>query len=406
MSVKRRPFDPKRTGLPGFVEYRGQDGFGRHKWLVRVHIGGRQYRARVLHGNGLRELRQSWRTYLEELQIGASPNAHRLSFGDFVTRTWLPHVRCYREDTTLMRYEATARIHVLLAVGHLRLDHVTHGDAQRVIDGMADKGLAAKSCEVGRTVLSGALSYAHKLGHIRRNPARGIEIPRDRPHLARALSPRDVGRFLRILRSDERFRSLYPPVHLMVRAGLRLGEALGMSRSDVDLDAGTGTIQQGLKLRLGGGTRLGDTKTHQARVQSIAPHTVEVLRQHLVEMEMHHRQLGTALEDHGLMFPREDGRPLHPNTFRRRFQQAADAAGLPGLLPKDLRVTAETLLLEQGWPSVLVAKWQGHSEDVAFRHYVPARDELADAAANELDSALAEAEYSPDMHQRAESDAS
>ena len=52
-----------------------------------------------------------------------------------------------------------------------------------------------------------------------------------------------------------------------------------------------------------------------------------------------------------------------------------------------------------------MAKWQGHTEDVAFRHYVGVRDELAQAAANELDSALAEAEYSPDMHQRAESDA-
>ncbi len=405
MSPNRRPFDPKRVGLPGYVEYRGQDRIGHHKWLVRVHIGGRQYRSRVLHGNGVRDLRQSWRAYIEELQVGVAPNAHRLSFGDFVAATWLPHVRRYREDTTLMRYGAMANTHVLPMLGHRPLTQITHQDAQTVIDRMADNGFAPKSCEVARTVLSGALGYAHKLGYIRRNPARALEIPRDRPHATRSLSPSDVGRFLRFLRRDARSRLLYAPVHLMSRTGLQLGELLGLPCDDVNLEAGSIAIRQALKLRLGGGLRLGDTKTHQARPRSIGAQTIEVLRQHLAELAMHRRRLGSAYIDHGLMFPREDGLPLHPNTFRRRFQRAASAAGLAGLLPKDLRVTAETLLVEQGWPSALVAKWQGHTEDVAFRHYIGVRDELAQAAANELDSALAEAEYSPDIHQRLKSDA-
>jgi hypothetical protein len=68
-------------------------------------------------------------------------------------------------------------------------------------------------------------------------------------------------------------------------------------------------------------------------------------------------------------------------------------------------LTAETLLLEQGWPSALVAKWQGHTTEVSYRHYVAANDDLAEAAASELDMLVAGRTHGQAMDKASDSDA-
>ena len=69
----------------------------------------------------------------------------------------------------------------------------------------------------------------------------------------------------------------------------------------------------------------------------------------------------SAFRDQGFLFPRDDGQPIHPNSFRRRLANAARAAGIPRIVPKDLRSTGKTRLIEAGLPPELVSKWQGHT---------------------------------------------
>ena len=398
------PFDSRRVGLAGSATYRGQDRYGNHRWRIRVHVGRNRYRSTTLKARTLRELRAGWRAFLQDMEIGLTTGAGRTSFEAFVRHVWLPHVRRYREDSTYMRYKGLAENHVLPHLGHVRLERISHGQVQRVVDRMADAGYAPKTIEGARTVMCAAFAYAKKLGYVRRNPGRGVEIPRDRPRVARVVTPADLTRLLELLRTRADFRDLYPAVRLLYSTGMRFGELLALRLEDVDLDLGVVAIRMTLKKCADGGTVLGDTKTHRQRLRWLGPRTVAVLRQHLVELEMHRQRMGAAYADHGLVFARSDGRPIATNTFRRRLARAARETGIPSLVPKDLRSTSETLLVELGWPTMLISKWQGHTAEVSYAHYVGVRDELAAQAAAQLERLVDDGTHDQSMTNHATMD--
>ena len=93
-------------------------------------------------------------------------------------------------------------------------------------------------------------------------------------------------------------------------------------------------------------------------------------------------------------------------SVNERFRKAARAAGIPGMVPKDLRSTTETKQYELGWPDELVSKWQGHTSEVSYRHYVSIRGELGAKAANDLDDAVFDEEYVQSMDKTKASGAS
>jgi hypothetical protein len=58
--------------------------------------------------------------------------------------------------------------------------------------------------------------------------------------------------------------------------------------------------------------------------------------------------MGAGFTDHGLVFCRPDGGPLHPERFSRTFSREAAHAGLPAIRLHDLRHTWATLALSAG----------------------------------------------------------
>ena len=61
------------------------------------------------------------------------------------------------------------------------------------------------------------------------------------------------------------------------------------------------------------------------------------------------------------MLTREDGRPLHPDWFRRSFERRARRAGLPPIRFHDLRHTHATLALKAGVHPKVISELLGHS---------------------------------------------
>ena len=92
---------------------------------------------------------------------------------------------------------------------------------------------------------------------------------------------------------------------------------------------------------------------------------------------------GEAWTDTGLVFTREDGTALHPQTALWHLRKMSKAAGVPEIRLHDLRHTHATLGLAAGVPPKVMQERLGHSSvqitlDL-YSHVVPGMQ--ADAAA-------------------------
>jgi integrase len=73
----------------------------------------------------------------------------------------------------------------------------------------------------------------------------------------------------------------------------------------------------------------------------------------------------TRGNDLDLVFTREDGSPIHPQTFSQSFERHVDGAKLPKLSLHSLRQTHATLALRAGVHPKVVSERLGHAS-VAF----------------------------------------
>lgn len=133
-----------------------------------------------------------------------------------------------------------------------------------------------------------------------------------------------------------------------------------------------------------GRPQLSEPKTdHGRRNVALDPETVAALRAHRKAQAAEKLALGPAYQDQGLVFCREDGAPIWPRTFSRRFELFAKAAGLPRIRFHDLRHTHATLALAAGVHPKVVQERLGHATIAitldTYSHAIPALQE--DAAA-------------------------
>lgn len=90
---------------------------------------------------------------------------------------------------------------------------------------------------------------------------------------------------------------------------------------------------------------------------------------------------GDAYEDEDLVFAKENGTPLHPDSFSDAFFRHAKAAGLPRIRFHDLRHTHATLALAAGIHPKVVSERLGHASITitldTYSHAIPAMQETA-----------------------------
>jgi integrase len=155
---------------------------------------------------------------------------------------------------------------------------------------------------------------------------------------------------LEVLLETSRETRWYPLWVLLGTTGLRIGEALGLKWSDVDLVAGRLQVRRALQRQHGRGLVFVEPKSVTSRRCVELPQlAVAVLAQ---------QRLRTEGE---LVFPNRHGDPTESGTVSDALKVALDRAGLPRIRVHDLRHTTATVLLEAGVHPKLVQHLLGHS---------------------------------------------
>jgi integrase len=156
--------------------------------------------------------------------------------------------------------------------------------------------------------------------------------------------------------------------------GLRRGEILALRRRDVDLDAGTVTVERTQTELLSRRQRFDSKPKTDAgyRTVAIPAPVVLALRDHLEKFAGSER-----------VFVAADGGPMRGDTLYQAFARARRAVGLEDLRFHDLRHTGQTLAAATGATLADLMKRLGHSSPAAalrYLHTVDGRDRaIADA---------------------------
>lgn len=235
--------------------------------------------------------------------------------------------------TTREHYQSLLRLHLDPTFGAQLLSEIT---AARVRSWYARPGVGPTVRAHAYGLLRSVLGTALRDGLIDRNPCTirgGGSAPVVKE--IRPLTPPELARLVAAMPAKVAALPL-----LLGWCSLRFGEATGLQRADVDLDAAIVHVRRGV-VRTRDGLEVKSPKTKASRRRVAVPaNIIEPLRRHLDE----HSQPGPT----GWVFPSTTGGPLCSSSFRTALDRAAAEIGRPDLTPHQLRHAGQSWAAASG----------------------------------------------------------
>lgn len=281
---------------------------------------------------------------------------------------------------TAQLYGLQLRNHVLPGLGALRLREVT---TPRVDDFLRTVRITrgVSTAKTGRTVVSGVMGLAVRYGAVMVNPTReATKIRSDNRRAPRALTEEERERWLAALEADPRAvrKDLPDLTRWMLATGLRIGEALAVSWSDVDLDMRTVEVDWKLIRIKGEGLRhVRRLKGGDDRTLPLPQFAVDMLRQ---------RRAGSA--GHGPLFPDALGGWRDPSNTSRELRMARGTDGFAWVTSHVFRKTCATILDDAGLSARAIADQLGHARPSMTQDVYMGRKVVNPMTAAALDAAM------------------
>lgn len=366
---------------------------------------GREGKRRQITKGGFRIKKEAEAALAEALHT-VDETAHvepsKMTLRQYVEGTWLPSLPGRRTRTgsamkpsTVRHYKRMADYYIVPDLGGVLLRDLNTADVQGLYTALRERGLSDSTVHHVHVALGKLLGDAVEDGLMARNPVQRLRKDRRPTTGERAemqvWSESQVHAFLAAAETD-RLRALW---RLALATGMRRGELLGLRWEDVDLDAGRLAVRRNL-VAVDYDAVEGEPKSGRPRTVALGPDTVAVLRAHRRRQLEERMAWKEAWSDSGLVFTREDGTALHPQSLRHQLARLAKAAGVPAIRVHDLRHTAATHLLARGVPVKVVQEMLGHASATItqdlYGHVLP---HMQDSAAAVADSFLGGSAVNP-----------
>ena len=305
-------------------------------------------------------------------RAGADAPSPTKKWADFVTNTYLPFYRRKWKGSTATCNEDRLRVHFGPIYAGRTLGSFSRDELQTMLDEKVAIGLSYSVVAHLRWDLRQILRMAVSEGHILRNPAELLFIPRDakRPEHT-AMSLEEVQKCFSVLEQRERLI-----VKFAVLAGLRPGEIFGLK---------WGRLSE----------THADIRQRVYRGEIDSPKTSNSVRKAALSAGLmadieNWRAVSLDPSPNAWVFPSETGKtPLgRDNVWRRRIGPRLKEAGLDWVDFHVMRRTHSTLMNEIHDDPKLVADQLGHTVDVNQNVYTRASVKRRKTAVDALENAL------------------
>ena len=340
---------------------------------------------------------QRWLTaQLASVDKGTFTEDHRLTVEAWLSR-WLAAKDQQLRPATRLSYRSLLQQHVIPRLGGKRLaelkpSHLSDAYSAIVADSVTSGRSKIGPATVQRinAVLRSALSDAMQDGYVSRNVASLVRLPKVPKPQSSWWEVSHVRAFTEHTRGD-RHQALWL---LLLRCGLRRGEALGLRWEDVTLETDDGTWPHARIARqvlaVGGQILRGEPKTDAGvRVVVLDPATIAALKSWSKVQAAERLVAGPAWGGDPEIFTNSVGRVTDPSWVTKRFRTLLREAGLPLIRLHDARHTAASQWLAAGVPLKDVSGLLGHSSlSITADTYGHVLDDSRQAAARAMAARL------------------
>lgn len=335
----------RRTRGEGSIYQRDSDG----RWIGVVDlgwVGGRRVR-RTVSAKSLKELRPKFKALKLQIEQGVLPDEATV---EQWTGHWMEHVASKTlRASTLRTYQGYIDRWILPHLGKRRLDRLRPDHIRALYAEMEKAGRSDATRRQVHAILRRALVVAERDGRIATNPAAKVEPPPVGKGSHGKFTLEEARLILAQLDQPGVSASRWACALL---AGLRQGEALGLTWEQVDLDQGLLFIEQAVQRIPKQGLQVVPLKSSTSRrAVPMVPPVLEALR---AEPSREGYVWGGA-------------KPTDPRADWQAWRDLLERAGVE---PKPLhaaRATTASLLMEAGVADKVIAEILGHSQVIITR---------------------------------------
>ena len=344
--------------MTGSIRKRGQNS-----WEITLDLGrddrGKRVRRFVTVKGNKKQAQRRLRELLTELDGGIVPSNERIRMRDCLERWMAECVVGHLSQATEDRYGGIVKNHLQPELGHIELNKLSPSHVQALQQKLLEQGMDPTGVNLVRTALSGAIKHALRMELIIRNPVAAAKAPPDPNREAQSPPVDTVLRMLDLAAEQDDW--LYAALYVLAYTGIRRGELLALSWSNVDFENATIRIVSSLGRR-SNGLQLTKPKTARGnRTINLAAGSLEVLRQHKERQEQHKGLLAGAYEDQGIVFADELGRWVNPMRLTRLVQGLGRQVGYPEVSPHKLRHFHASVSLNKRIHPAVVSERLGHA---------------------------------------------
>ena len=358
----------------------------------RDPVSGKRRQRWVSAGDTKKEAERKLTEEIHKLNTGSYIEPAKVTVGQFLSQWLTDYVWSNVGPSTATVYEHMLRKHLIPGLGAVKLSALHPIDiqsylAQKLKSGRLDGkgGLNSKTVRHHYVTLHTALESAIKWGLLSRNPADAVDPPKSQRKEMRTLDEVSLRRVLEAAK-DTNYYSIF---YLALFTGMRRSELLALRWKDIDLDAGTVTVNRRVYAQKGN-LDYRQPKTDKGRRSiPLPPSATQVMQRH----KSHHKEivdtLSSAWNDDALVFVSELGEPIHPDTLTHAWSKLVRRLNLSGVRLHDSRHTHASIMLRQGVHPKIVSERLGHANiQITLDTYSHVLPGLQEAAANAFDVGL------------------
>lgn len=274
---------------------------------------------------------------------------------------WRTHVKHAVEETTFYGYMNILRNHIIpfFEKHNVEVGAVNNLTLEEYINYAYDKGLANKTVNNHKGVLSGIFEYARTLKLIEKNPVSEVsKIPKT-PPVENYYSEDELKILLRSCIST----TLEFPIFMACIYALRRSEVCGLRWTDIDMMYDTFTVWHVRTSMTGEDNRsviLSKDRTKN-KVKRVYP-IISTVKMMLTRIRNYQIELG-IYNPNGYIFVDSNAAPRRPDYITEKFPQFLETIGLKRIRFQDLRHSCASVLLQNKKRQVTlvdIQNWLGH----------------------------------------------